>query len=72
MEAQQEEKVWNPLWENYLQKLDDLNIVEKTRWMKQVESLIDLPFITKNFFPLSQEEFLEKMENDSEFKEKWS
>lgn len=65
------ENTFDPLWENYLQKLDDLDIVEKTKWMKLVEPLIELPFITKNYFPLNQTEFLEKMEKDLEFKEKW-
>lgn len=65
------EKTFDPLWENYLQKLENLDIVEKTKWMKIVTPLVELPFITKNYFPLNQEEFFEKMESDTEFKEKW-
>jgi len=65
------ERTYDPLWESYLTKLEDLEIVEKTKWMKIVAPLIELPFATKNFFPLSQKEFFEKMENDIEFKEKW-
>ena len=70
-ETTTEEKVFDPRWENYLTTLDSLDIVEKTKWMKPVENLIDLPFITKNYFPLAEREFLEKLENDESFKLKW-
>ena len=70
-ETTTEEKVFDPRWENYLITLDSLDIVEKTKWMKSVENLIDLPFITKNYFPLAEREFLEKLENDEIFKLKW-
>jgi hypothetical protein len=71
MEKNIEEKIYSPLWESYLTKLDDLDIVEKTKWMKIVEPLVELPFVTKNYFPLSESEFLEKVESDQNFKEKW-
>jgi len=71
MEEITEERIFSPLWENYLRKLDDLHLEEKTKWMKEVEPIIELPFYTKNFFPLSEAEFLEKLESDELFKQKW-
>jgi len=72
MEEQIEiEKIYDPLWEDYLTKLDDLDIVEKTKWMKMVEPLIELPYYTQNYFPFAEQEFLELLETDLEFKEKW-
>jgi hypothetical protein len=71
METNTEEKVYSPLWENYLEKLDDLGLVEKTKWMKIVDPLVELPFVTKNYFPLSEREFLDKLESDESFKKMW-
>ena len=71
METNIEEKIYSPLWESYLTKLDDLDIVEKTKWMKIVDPLVELPFVTKNYFPLSEREFLDKLESDESFKKMW-
>jgi len=68
---EKEVKVYSPLWENYLEKLNDLGLEEKTKWMKIVDPLVELPFVTKNYFPLAEREFLEKLESDESFKEKW-
>jgi hypothetical protein len=65
------EKTYNPLWESYLVKLDDMDPFEKTKWMKAVDPLVELPFYTKNYFPLAEKEFLDLLESDEEFKEKW-
>ncbi len=68
METNTEEKVYSPLWENYLEKLDDLGLA---KWMKIVDPLVELPFVTKNYFPLSEREFLDKLESDESFKKMW-
>lgn len=65
------EKIYNPIWENYLTKLEELDPFEKTKWMKAVDPLIELPFYTKNYFPFSESEFLDLLQNDDEFNEKW-
>lgn len=71
METNIEEKVYSPLWENYLSKLDDLGLEEKTKWMKIVDPLVELPFTTTNFFPLAEQEFLDKLDSDESFKKMW-
>ena len=61
----------NPLWRNYMDKLETFNLKEQTDWMKEVEPPVDLPFKTKSYAAYTEEEFLELLVSDSKFKEKW-
>ena len=61
----------HPLWKNYVEEMEKLNLAEQTKWMKEVEPPVDVPFAKKSFHIYDEIEFLEKLENDEVFNKKW-
>ena len=61
----------HPLWKNYIEEMDKLNLAEQTKWMKEVEPPVDVPFAKKTFNLYTEVEFLEKLETDPNFDIRW-
>ena len=56
----------NPLWRKYVDMNVDMN---NTKYLKEVKIKTSLP--SSSFSILSEEEFLDKLKTDEEFREKW-
>jgi hypothetical protein len=61
----------NPIWRNYIEKLEEMNLEEQTKWMKEIELPPNVPFAKKSFVAYIEEDFLDKLNNDETFKERW-
>jgi hypothetical protein len=55
----------NPLWRKYVDNVD----MNNTKYLKEVKIKTSLP--SSSFSILSEEEFLDKLKTDEEFREKW-
>jgi hypothetical protein len=55
----------NPLWRKYMDNVD----MNNTKYLKEVKIKNSLP--SSSFSILSEEEFLDKLKTDEEFREKW-
>ncbi len=55
----------NPLWRKYVDNVD----MNNTKYLKEVKIKTSLPL--SSFSILSEEEFLDKLKTDEEFREKW-
>jgi hypothetical protein len=61
----------HPLWRNYMDKLGEMNPKEQTEWMEQIDPGVELPFPTKSYSAYSEEDFLEMLDKDEVFRDKW-
>jgi hypothetical protein len=61
----------SPLWRRYVDELERMDLVEQTVWMKEIDLPPDTPFGKKAFVAYTEEDFLDKLNTDKSFEEKW-
>ena len=61
----------NPLWRQYMDELEKMNFEEQRKWVVVREILDDMPFKKTTTSTYSEDEFLEKLKTDEEFKKRW-
>ncbi len=62
----------NPLWRQYVDELEKMNLNDQEKWLKIIDLPIDLPFKTTTRSIYSEDEFLELLKTDKEFNKRFS
>jgi hypothetical protein len=71
MEQNNDYEKEHPSWNRYVNEMEKLNLEEQTKWMKETIPPVDAPFAKKTFNLYTEVEFLEKIDTDQSFRDKW-